>query len=1337
MKGILLSLLSILLPLSLLKADGGSTFSMQFNRYGMNNGLPSNYISSLIQDSKGFVWIGTDKGLVRYDGIRFQVFNKKNSVGLGLDLNEVTALFQLSNDELWLGTSRGIYTYRYATGRFRYFDQQTSDGRKITSYINSIAQDKDGTLWFSTRGEGAFSFSPKTKLLKQYEMRQTNGYISSVMADKQNNLWVAGQSGTYRLDRSSDRFEEYRSKGERILSMAFYEDSWGNLWMGTWNEGLLKVDSQGRHTTYLSPQHPTEKYGLLHVHAITEYQPGVLMIGSDDGLTLFDILSHRVQRVDDKGQGGASLSDRFVYNLLKDREGGVWIGTFYSGVNYLPPYTGQFERYDRSSFPLIFNKGKVVSHFEEDRSGRVYVSFEDGGIRCFSPETHTFVDAPGLDALGNYSIQDFLSWGGDVWLATYERGLFRMNAATGKLQAVNRGLKEKDLFALLRDSSGKLWVGSIRNLYTYDSKGDSLVMVRQIDDMIRTIVEDPKGRIWVGTNSKGVLRYIPDKDVWKQYSKGKGLESETVADICCDSHGRIWVGTADGLYLYNHGKDSFENVPLGIGNEDVCSMVEDGSVLWLATGSGLVRFNPDSGDKRLFTSNEGLQVETFTTSAGLRTRNGQIFLGTTDGFRTFNPKHLHHNEIKPPVVINGLEIYNREVTLAQDSDILHAPMEYSTDEVVLPPSANMVSFLYAALSYCSPSKNQYAYMLEGFDKTWNYVGSQAKATYTNLPAGTYRFRVKATNNDGVWNEEGASVVITVTPPWYRSVFLKVVYVLLFCGILAWLMIRYTRKDRIKHALEIEKVKGEKDKEFEESRITFFTMIAHEIRTPVSLIIAPLESVIKVADTLPPFVRDNLNVMNRNSQRLLYLVNQLLDFRKVQENAMRMNFAPQPIKEVIEAVAERFRPMMEQRGVDFSVEMDNPMFEADVDREAVTKLISNLLTNAAKYSKDKVLLSCHKSEDGQTFVVTVRDNGVGIREDEKAKIFVPFYQGKGNKPGTGIGLSIVKSIVDAHDGHIDVESEPGTGTAFIITLPMSQHLHIEKKETAKKQEIIPDVEGEKVPSAPVEPSAQKPVMLLVDDNQEMLQYLAVYFAATYTVLTAADGVEALEVLKSRQVSLVVSDWMMPRMDGVELIKTMRADQAVSHIPIVLLTARTDIQSKVEGLDVGADIYVEKPFSPQYLEACIKNLLEQRQRLKEKFSQMPLMPLQSIAGNKADERFLTQMNELIEANLASSELTVEFLATKLGLSRSGFFAKVKTLSSITPNELIKLMRLKKAAQLLAEREYRVGEVSYMVGFDNASYFNECFRKQFGMTPGKFMQQAEGKNQTEEKNPAPDAD
>lgn len=443
------------------------------------------------------------------------------------------------------------------------------------------------------------------------------------------------------------------------------------------------------------------------------------------------------------------------------------------------------------------------------------------------------------------------------------------------------------------------------------------------------------------------------------------------------------------------------------------------------------------------------------------------------------------------------------------------------------------------------------------------------------------------------------------------------------------------------------------------------------------------------------------------------------FKYQPEKRIWKKFTRQSIYALLKAVCERFQPFINQRGAKLEVNYPNEEFTAIIDSEAITKLVSNLLTNASKYTKDQVILTCTVQPAQQTFTIQVTDNGIGISEEDQKKIFNPFFQATDNKPGTGIGLSIVKNIVELHKGQIQVESEKGKGSSFTVTLPIEQAEEQEEDIPSKEMNTLPTILQETIVESPARPTTKsKPVMLIVDDNQEMLNFLANNFTNRYNILLAEDGIEALEKLKENDVTLIISDWMMPHMNGVEFCKAVRANPATSHIPFILLTAKTDVDSKIEGLDCQADAYIEKPFSVQYLEACIKNLITMRNLLRQKFSKMPLVPLNSIANNKIDNQFLTQLNEIIEANFSNPELSVDFLAEKLCISRSGLFAKIKTLANITPNELIQLVRLKKAASLLAENKYRINEICYMVGFNNPSYFTKCFQKQFGMKPGEFI-------------------
>jgi DNA-binding response OmpR family regulator/anti-sigma regulatory factor (Ser/Thr protein kinase) len=518
---------------------------------------------------------------------------------------------------------------------------------------------------------------------------------------------------------------------------------------------------------------------------------------------------------------------------------------------------------------------------------------------------------------------------------------------------------------------------------------------------------------------------------------------------------------------------------------------------------------------------------------------------------------------------------------------------------------------------------------------------------------------------------------------------------------------------------MQRLNEEKEKEVREARLNFFTMIAHEIRTPVSLIIGPLEKIMKHGTPT-----DDMKVIDRNAHRLLELVNQLLDFRKVEQQSLVMHFAPQNIHELMVSVSERFAPTFEQNGKRFTVDYPNDRFTAIVDKEAIIKTISNLLTNANKYSKDEVSLKCIEDPDGQRFRISVSDNGIGIRKEDRERIFQPFFQAEGNKPGTGIGLNIVKSIVDQHHGEITVESELGKGSTFTIILPVSQDV-INETDTGKES-VTTTVDDRSVTKhtteqpleSPTVTGSDKPTMLIVDDSEDMRHFLESNFNSKYDIITAEDGIEALHLLQNHEVSIIISDWMMPRMDGADLCRRVRQDQHTSHIPFIMLTAKTDDDSKVEGMDVGADTYIEKPFSVQYLEACIRNILQIRRRLMEKFTTQPLEPVTEIAQNPTDSEFLKKMNQIIEENFSNSELNVNFLATELNISRSSLFAKIKTLAEITPNEMIQMVRLKKAAQLMKEGKYTISEISYMVGFSNPSYFSKCFQKQFNIKPTDYI-------------------
>lgn len=1288
-----------------------------FRHYNIENGVSSNNISTLFQDQKGYIWIGTENGLNRFDGNQFTLYQKNNPLYSNFHANSINTICETTDKELWLGTDNGVFIYNQVKDTFTPFVKQTSDKTSITSWITHIIQDKAGNIWIATHKQGIFLFNTQTDKLTQFEIPQNDNIVTRILNDEQNNIWLSGPYQLCKLNKVNNTFETYaiEEKTESIYSMALWEDSSNHIWIGTWDKGLWKLDPRTKQVEkYLTGE---KGKGILHIHSILEYSPELLLIGSDDGLTIFNPVTHESFLYDNYGDSEKSLSDKFIYPILKDREGGVWIGTYYNGISYLPPYCGQFNGYSESSDIPYFNS-RIISRFCEDENGNIWIASDDSGLSCFNPSTMQFIDFNGREKLNKHNLHALCIVGKDLWIGTYGDGIQVLNAQTGKIKNYNttNGLDENSIYSIFKDSQGQIWTGSMNGICQYDAQKQHFTPIKHLEALIIEIVEDAKGNLWIATQGKGLFRYSPQKNKeWEKYGLEKGFNSLTVNHLCINKDNEIWAATSEGLYLYNPLKDIFTYQPLRLPNECINAILEGEDCLWLTTAKGLVKYTPATQETQIFTKSDGLQSEAFIMASALKTRNGEFYIGSINGFNTFYPHQLKLNTQKPNVVLTSLEIFNQKIETQKDG-ILPEAIDH-LKEIHLSYKDNVITLNYAALSYCTPQKNQYAYMLEGFDKGWNYVGSQHSTTYTNLPAGTYTFRVKASNNDNIWNEEGTSIRIIVHPPFYLSLPFKIGYVLLFLLALGLLLRYVIRRSEKKHAKAIDELNSKKEIEIHEAKINFFTMIAHEIRTPVSLIIGPLEKIMQ-STHIPTNERQELEIIDRNSQRLLYLVNQLLDFRKVEQKEIRMKFSSQSIKELMQAVCERFSPTLQQNGVSFSVTYPDEHFHADVDKEALTKVLSNLLTNANKYTQSRIEVRFQEHPEKQTFSIEVKDNGKGMNEEELKKIFKPFYQASENKPGTGIGLSIVKGIVEAHHGQIKVTSQQGHGSSFMITLPQKQeNLSAEEEENQAGNPLPEDIIPEQNATASM---SQKvlPIMLIVDDNEDMLHFLSSHFQTSYTIVTAVDGVDALNKLKEQEVALIISDWMMPNMNGIDLCKAVRNNQLTSHIPFILLTAKTDTEAKITSMNCGADAYIEKPFSLQYLEACIKNLLELRLQLRQKFSQMPTVSINSIAANQNDKVFLEKMNHLIEENLNNEELSVDFLAEKLCISRSGLFVKIKGLANTTPNEMIQIIRLKKAASLLLENQYRINEVSYMVGFNNPSYFSKCFQKQFGMKPGEYI-------------------
>ena len=1321
MKRIAILLICILISLPSIFALSEKP-EFKFTHYNTAIGLPSNCIRDILQDPDGFIWFATDGGLVRFDG-----FNTKVILPPIADSTGSSDLYAMSlclkEGEIIAAMARNIYRFDKRSESLQPVNLLYPDGIPSVKggEVRKIICTKDGQLWASVEGRGIYEVARNLSVKKLHLFPELNNCMSTLFEDSHGNLWgvsIYKEGGVYIYDKKKGEFKKFYLdlNGERVSPQAqsVFEDENGEMWLGSWTKGLIHFDPASRKGVAVDGGN---FHKLYHIHSIEQYSPARLLVGSEQGLTLFDIPSSTSCTYAPDELDRRSLSNQFVYPILKDKEGGVWVGTFYGGVNYMAPDTKHIRSLTHSKFRNSIC-GDVISCIDEAPDGSIWIGSDDGGLCRYEPTTGNFRSYPlnGGSEGNNVHALDATAEG--IWVGTYSDGAGLLNPATGvwkriPLEGVGNNY---NCYSIFRDTHGTVWMAAGNTLNRLDENRGMFVRHRDLGAWIVNVVQDSHLNLWIATQGKGVFFYNPYFDTWANYTTSRNhgsLPHNHVNQIKISEEGKIYAATSNGIAVFNEKDHSFHKIEMELPSRQATIVEPDGQSLWIATMAGLTRLWND-GKREQFTGLDGLPSNAFSAGASIRGSDGRIYFGTTKGICIISPDDIKYNTVVPPIRFTGLDIINESVNVGDET----LPESLNTiRKLTLRRDQHTFTIYFAALSYAHPWYNSYRYKLEGFDKDWIQGNNINRATYSNLPPGKYKFRVIASNNDGTWNNEGVSLDIEILPEWYATWWMKTIYILaaIFLGLF---IVRYDMRRREKaYREELARMADNKEKEVYRTKLNFFTIVAHEIRTPVSLIIGPLEKVMEAAKDFPKASRSDLSMINSNAKRLLSLVNQMLDFKKVEESALPTVFNRVALRPLLESVAERFRPSIEHKGATLLANYPSPDMEVDICPESFTKLVSNLLNNARKFTKDRVLLSCIAREADGKFVIVVEDNGIGISKDNIAKIFTPFYQIINNpnesRGGTGLGLSIVKSVAESHGGSVEVESEPGKGSKFIVTLPIRQNA-VAPLVNARPENMP---EGDVKVAVKIPQGDKKPLMLVVDDNVEMLSYISKSMEDIFEVMTAENGREALDILHSRTVDMIVCDWMMPVMDGLTLLRHVRNESDLSHIPFVMLTAKTDNSSKVESMRIGADAYVEKPFSMSFLKARVENLVSMRRRLMEKYAANPLEPVTTLATTPVEDEFLKRMTAIIEENFSNPNLTVDFLADAMGISRTGLYAKIRSLAGVKPNELIKITRLKKAAELLAAGGHTVNEICYMTGFSGASYFSKCFQQQFGVRPNQF--------------------
>lgn len=1308
-----------------------------FKSLDIQNGLSQNTVNAILQDNQGFMWLATKDGLNRYDGLNFRTFKKENSA---LGNNFITALYEDIDHNIWVGTDAGVYIYHPCTESFEHFHLASDKGTCIERAVTSIGSDDEGSIWISSDFQGLFHYDLKRKELKNYLCREAGkeglANVTQFWFDADGTCWFSLYGDN--LYTSDDHFETLvpfcTNDGEQP-----YNDDIVNrivsgpsdcLYVGSAKGGLKEVDRKTHEVRdiLLNDEHGEPVY----VRGIASYSEEELWVGAESGLFIYNRTTGHTDHLTSVTGDDYSLSDNAIYALYKDQEEGMWIGSYFGGVNYCPKQYTYFEKY--YSKGDSDGMGRRVREFCEGPDGTIWIGTEDKGLFNLNPATGKLT--PFAHPLIYHNVHGLCLDGNDLWVGTFSAGLNRINLKTKSVKAYRKNsgehaLGSNDIFAVYRTTAGDLWIGTTFGLYYYNRETDNFTHEPELGGkFVYDIYEGSDNKMWLATYADGVYCFDPKKKQWNHYvyeeDNPYSLPYDKVLSIFEDSRKRIWFTTQGrGFCRFSPERSAFIRYDAsdGFPSNVVHQIVEDDDrLLWLTTNKGLVRFNPDTNEKKVYTTANGLLSDQFNYRSGYKDRSGKIYLGCINGFVSFQPSTFVDNMFVPPVVITDFLLFNKTVKVNEKDSPLKESISFA-DKIELRADQNSFTFRIAALSYQSPQMNKLIYKLEGFDKEW-YTVQTPVINYSNLPYGTYTFMVKGSNSDGWWNDKPTLLQIRISPPFYLSVWAYIIYALLFIALIVGTFLYYRFRNIRKHRREMEKFEQEKERELYTAKIDFFTNVAHEIRTPLTLIKSPLENVLREKE-LQEDVREDLLIMDQNANRLLDLTNQLLDFRKTESEGFKLSFVECNVSELVRKIYTRFTPLARQKRLAFSLELPETEITAAVDKEGLTKIISNLFTNAIKYSDTYIRVRL--MPEGDTFFcIRVSNDGKVVPLEMRDNIFKAFVQykdgGQTTVAGTGIGLALARSLAELHHGTLCMD-ESMECNCFVLSLPIScgEVLSFAAKAdepvTASTQEEQEDGGDDKTEDNP----KNKLTLLVVEDDADMRTFITRQLSPTYQILTAGNGQEALEILDDNYVNLIISDVMMPLIDGLELCDRLKSDLAYSHIPIILLTAKTNLQAKIAGLQSGADAYIEKPFSVEYLKVSISSLLKNRDKLRVAFAHSPFVSTGSVAMTKADEAFLKTLNEVVLSNMQDSDFNLDDMASLLNMSRSSLNRKIKGILDMTPNDYIRLERLKKAAQLLREGECKVNEVCYMVGFNTPSYFTKCFQKQFGALPKDFAKQA----------------
>jgi signal transduction histidine kinase/ligand-binding sensor domain-containing protein/DNA-binding response OmpR family regulator len=1360
---------------------------LKFRHLTEENGLTNSYIYAIAQDGKGFIWMGTENGLYRFDGSRFRHYLNIPGDTTSINSNVIFKIYRDRYNNLWIGTFMGLMRYDETLDLFIDFNFPARIRNGYPVPINHITQDLRGNVIIAT-DIGIATIDPVSYQMKftasgSEGCKYSGNVVSTCLIDIQGNEWIATEAGIFRIDALTGNVSTYNLSNFAVKPFRttyvhrIFQDTKLNIWIATREEGLFfKPYDSDRFVQFSYYEEDKSSLGSNETYDIYEDKNGHIWISTNGGgLNLFLPDSRSFLRIKHTANDKNSLLNNNVRTIFEDRQGDVWIASFQTGVNIFINHPQLFRYYDLSGDPSTDYQSSTVCAIHPYKDDLYWIGTDGGGLKLFnikSNQIRTFL--PNQEVAGSFPdkvvMTIFEDSYGIFWFGTYQGGLVRFIPKTEHFEVFKSNpsnpasIRSNFVTNIIEDRNRNLWIGTNGGgLNLFDRKNQQFKAYVNIpgesnslvDNFINDVIEDHSGCIWIATFwglSKFDLRKGKFTNFHTDKTKSNSLSHNTVFCLLEDTKNRLWLGTRNGLNEYDQQDSTFfyYNEKDGLSGNTIYSILDDDEGnLWLSTNKGLTKFNSSTKQAFTFGETEGLQGNEFFRNSSYKNADGEFFFGGTNGFNAFYPHEVNQREYEPTVVITGFKIFDHEVQIGESINghkILEKTIS-ETSHITLSYKDKIFSFELAAIDYITPESIVYAFKMEGFDNNWNYTDARYPIiSYTNLSPGDYTLILKAGNKNTIKTISTYEYIkITITPPFWKAWWAYIIYFLIILTLIYILLKISMKREKEKNQVRLETLKRQKSEELTQAKFRFFTNISHEFRTPLTLIISPLEQLLNNSSEEHP-IRKQLDIMMKNARRMLRLINQLLDFRKIEGEKMTLRAEYSDIITFINDIVDSYGEYAHEKHISFKfvTPLEHHMMWFDADK--LDKILFNLLSNAFKFTPEKgsitltVEANCKPGSESENidsfFSITVSDTGTGIPEKDLPFLFERFYQAENKQSfyqGSGLGLSLTKFFVEIHQGIIKVETSPN-GTAFTVLLPEGdKHLSAEQKiETQspvqnKYLHLIPEnasVEDNSKTERPMKHLLNKPNVLLVEDHLDLRNYIETECSEYYNFYCAKDGSEGYEMAVEIHPDLIISDVMMPGLNGIEFCRKVKSNIITSHIPVILLTAKNSVENQIEGYESGADAYISKPFRMQQLVATSNSIIENRIRLRERFASgmfFTNLPIQ----HTADDKFMQKVTDAVNNNLSEVEFGVMELSKLLGISRVHLHRKLKAITNYSPNEFIKNIRLQKAAGLLLQNEFTVSEVCYKVGFNSPAYFSSCFKSLYKLSPTEFIETNSRKN------------